>query len=66
LEELLNEYEDIFAESDDDYVRTNKVYHRINTGDAGPIRQSPRIATAKQAEVKEMLDKFNDMRLWKN
>jgi hypothetical protein len=39
LEELLTEYEDIFAVADEDYGRTNKVYHRIETGDARPIRQ---------------------------
>jgi hypothetical protein len=58
LEELLTEYEDIFAEADEDYGRTNKLYHRTDTGDARPIRQPPRIPLAKQAEVKEMLDKM--------
>jgi hypothetical protein len=58
LKELLTDYEDIFA-GDEDYRRTNKVCHRIDTGDARPIRQPPRrIPLAKQAEVKEML---NDM-----
>jgi hypothetical protein len=57
LNELLTEYEDILARYDEDYGRTNKVYHRIDTGDARPIRQPPRrIPLAKQAEVKEMLD----------
>jgi hypothetical protein len=33
------------------------VYHRIDTGDARPIRQPPRrISLAKQAEVQEILD----------
>jgi hypothetical protein len=32
------------------------VYHRIDTGDARPIRQPPRILLVKQAEVKEMFD----------
>jgi hypothetical protein len=33
------------------------VYHRIDTGDARPIRQPPRrIPLAKQEEVEEMLD----------
>jgi hypothetical protein len=49
LEELLTEYEDC--------RRSNKVYHRVDTGDARPIRQPPRrIPLAKQAEVNEMLD----------
>jgi hypothetical protein len=59
LEELLNEYEDIFAGADEDYGRTNKVYHRIDTGDPRPIRQPPtNVPLAKQTEVKEMLDKM--------
>jgi hypothetical protein len=56
LEELLTEFEDIFAGDDEDYGRTNKVYHGIDTGYARPIRQPPRkIPLAKQAEVKKML-----------
>jgi hypothetical protein len=59
LEELLNEYEDIFAGADEDYGRTQKVYHVIDTGDTRPIRQPlKRVPRAKQAEVKEMLDKM--------
>jgi hypothetical protein len=58
LKELLTEYEDVFT-GDENYGRTNKVYHRIHAGDSLPIRQPPRIPLAKQAEVKEMLD---DMR----
>jgi hypothetical protein len=59
LEELLTEYDYIFAGADEDYWRTNKVFHRIDTGDARPIRQPPRrIPLAKQAQVKEMLDKM--------
>jgi hypothetical protein len=43
----------------EDNVRTNKVYHRINTGDARQIHQSQRrMPLAKQAEESEML---NDM-----
>jgi hypothetical protein len=38
LEELLTEYKDIFAVDSEDHGRTNKVYHRIDTGDARPIR----------------------------
>jgi hypothetical protein len=36
LEEL-TEYEDIFAGDNEDYGRTNKVYHRVDTGDAQTI-----------------------------
>jgi len=39
-----------------DHGRTEKVYHRIDTGDAQPILQPPRKLTlAKQAEVNGML-----------
>jgi predicted ArsR family transcriptional regulator len=56
LKELLTEYEGIFAGDDEDYGRTNKVYHCIDTGDARQIRQPPRrIPLAKQAEVRELL-----------
>jgi hypothetical protein len=67
LEKLLTEYEDIFAEADKDYGRINKVYHRIDIGDARPIRQTPRkIPHTKQAEVKRFSTKCNDMSLSKN
>ncbi|XP_023713337.1 uncharacterized protein LOC111867582 [Cryptotermes secundus] len=57
IEELAAKYANIFARDNEDYGRTNKVYHRTDTGDARPIRQPPRrVPLAKQAEVKEMLD----------
>ncbi|XP_023711548.1 uncharacterized protein LOC111866641 [Cryptotermes secundus] len=57
LEDLVSEYADIFAQDNEDYGRTNRVYHRIDTGEARPIRQPPRrVPLAKQAEVKEMLE----------
>jgi hypothetical protein len=57
LQELVAEYPDIFARDSEDYRRTDKVYHGIDTGDARPIRQPPRrVPLAKQAEVIEMLD----------
>jgi hypothetical protein len=56
LEELLTEYEDIFAVDSEDHGWTNKVYHRIDMGDARTIRQPPRrLPLAKQVEVSEML-----------
>jgi hypothetical protein len=66
LEELLAKYEDIFAVDSEDHGRTNKVYHRIDTGDARPIRQPPRwLPQAKQAEVSEMLDDMQRRRVIK-
>jgi hypothetical protein len=57
LEKLIAEYDDIFAVDSEDHGRTNKVYHRIDTGDARPIRQAPRrVPLAKQEEVSEMIE----------
>jgi hypothetical protein len=57
LEELLAEYKDIFAMDSEGHGRTNKVYHRIDTGDARPVIQPQRrLPLAKQAVVSEMLD----------
>jgi hypothetical protein len=42
LEELLAEYEDIFAVDSEDHGRTNNLYHRIRTEGARPIPQTPR------------------------
>jgi hypothetical protein len=57
LEELLTEYGDIFAMKSDDYGWIDRVYRRIDTGNARPIRQSLRtLHLAKQAEVGKMLD----------
>jgi hypothetical protein len=64
LEELLAEYEDIFAVDSEDHGRTNQVYHRIDKGDARPIRQPPRrLSLAKQTEVSEMLDDMQRRRV---
>jgi hypothetical protein len=61
LQELVAEYTDIFARDNEDYGRTNEVYHLIDTGDASQIRQpSRRVPLAKQGEVKEILDYCND------
>jgi hypothetical protein len=56
LEKLIADYDDIFAVDCEDHGRTNKVYHRIDTGDARPIRQPRRVPLAKQAEVRDMID----------
>jgi len=57
LEELIAEYQDVFETKSGDHGRTEKVYHRIDTGDARPIRQPPRrLPLAKQAEVNGMLE----------
>jgi hypothetical protein len=57
LEELIADYQDVFEIKSGDHGRTEKVYHRIDTGDARPIRQPPRrFPLAKQAEVNGMLE----------
>jgi hypothetical protein len=57
LEELTADYQDVFEIKSGDHGRTQKVYHRIDTGVARPIRQPPRrLPLAKQAEVNGMLE----------
>ncbi|XP_055836639.1 uncharacterized protein LOC129905224 [Episyrphus balteatus] len=49
---LLHEYADIFSSPSGQYGRTQLVQHRIDTGDARPIRQpARRLPLAKQGEV---------------
>ncbi|XP_055854500.1 uncharacterized protein LOC129918155 [Episyrphus balteatus] len=53
---LLHEYADIFSSPSGQYGRTQLVQHRIDTGDARPIRQpARRLPLAKQGEVEEMI-----------
>jgi hypothetical protein len=40
----------------DDYGWTNKGYHVIDTGEARPTAQPPRLRVAQQADVGEMLE----------
>ena len=51
---LLKEYQNSFAASSSDLGRTSLVEHRINTGDAKPIKQPPRrLPMHKRAEAEE-------------
>jgi hypothetical protein len=50
LKHLLTEYGDIFAVNNDDYRQTNRMYHRMDMGEAPPPRRLP---LAKQADVGE-------------
>jgi hypothetical protein len=60
LEELIYDFQDVCEKKSGDYGRTEKVYHRIDTGDPWPIRQPPRrLPLAKQAKVNVM---FEDMK----
>jgi hypothetical protein len=56
-EEFIAEFQDVFAINGDDFGRTDRIFHRIVTGNARPIRQPPRrLPLAKQAEVNDMLE----------
>ena len=57
LEELLADYQDVFETGSGDRGRTEKGYHRIDTGDARPIRQPPhRLPLAKQSQINDLLE----------
>ena len=57
---VLMAYADVFADGPEDVGRTNKIQHRIHTGDSAPIHLHPRRIPAAHREearslVKEML-----------
>ncbi|KAJ4445088.1 hypothetical protein ANN_06887 [Periplaneta americana] len=57
VHDLLTEFQDVFSLSENDYGRTEKVQHRIDTGSARPIRQPPRrVPLAKQKEIDSQLE----------
>ena len=57
LEELLADYQDVFENGSGDRGCTEKVYQRIDTGDARPIRQTPRrLPLAKQSLINDLLE----------
>lgn len=61
LKDLLWQYQDVFSKNNQDIGRTHRVEHRIETGNAAPIRTQPRrlpIGKKKteQEEVQKMLD----------
>ena len=54
---LLLQYHTLFATSDDDLGHTARVQHRIDTGNAHPIRQSVRrMPQLRRQEAKKLLD----------
>jgi transposase InsO family protein len=60
LKESLMKYQSVFAQSDEDLGRTNFVQHKVETGEARPVKQHPRrlpmmMREAEQQEVDRML-----------
>ena len=57
LELLLEEFRDVISVGDDDLGRTELVYHKIDTGDAQPVRQpARRLPFHQKEEVRHLLD----------
>ena len=53
---VLLEYAQVFAEESDDFGRTDKIKHTINTGDAMPVRQPVRrIPPFRREEARRLL-----------
>ena len=53
---VLLENADLFAEQPDDFGRTDKIKHGINTGDAAPVRQQVRrIPPVRREEARNLL-----------
>ena len=62
FEQLMKNYEDIFVKSKNELGKTNVVKHKIDTGNAKPIRQRPYRAIGDKkelikGEVEKMLEK---------
>ena len=56
---LCLEYEDLFGRGADDFGRTGKLMHKINTEGSPPIRQQARrIPPFRKEEVKKLLDEM--------
>ena len=54
--ELLLEYADVFAVSDEDLGHTEQLQHSIHTGDSAPIRQSTRrVPLHRKQEIHDLL-----------
>ena len=57
LGSLLNEFSNIFSSGNEDLGRTSLVYHKIDTGEANPIKQAPRrLPFHQREETKNLLD----------
>eukprot|EP00731_Ephydatia_muelleri_P003764 Em0001g3764a len=57
LTDLLTKFESILSDREDDLGRTHLVYHKIDTGDAVPIRQSARrLPYFQREEVRKTIE----------
>ena len=58
---LLCEFADVFSEGPGDFGRTDLVKHRIDTGDATPIRQPPRrLPLSKKEEAQKAVEDMSN------
>ena len=61
LDELIEEYDDIFALNNKELSHTDIVQHTINTGDSPPLRQpAQRIPFSLRAKVEEMVKEMEE------
>ncbi|KRZ82075.1 Transposon Ty3-I Gag-Pol polyprotein, partial [Trichinella sp. T8] len=59
LSAILEQFSDVLATSDEDLGRTSVIRHAIHTGDAKPVRCSPRrIAYHQRAQVETLLNEM--------
>ena len=59
LEQLVTQYSDIFSQGEADIGKTTILQHRIETGDAAPVRQRPRrIPIRLKEEVERQKEKM--------
>lgn len=59
LNDLVQEFADVFSTSKNDLGQTDIVYHSINTGNAAPIKQPPRrLPIHYRQEVSQLLDEM--------
>ena len=61
LQQLINEYRDVFALSPEELGRTNWVQHTVDTGEAAPIRMRPyRVPEAQKEKIEKCIDDMLD------
>ena len=61
LQQLINEYRDVFTLSPEELGRTNWVQHTIDTGDASPIRMHPyRVPETQKERIENCIDDMLD------